>query len=176
MYWKHIEMPEFAELQQDLAAWFIKNQHGQTGERWNELNLLKLLIGVPRLGAALRSLRVRATYVVAIILRETDKPIIHIDNMPGVQARLLLPVLNTDGSFTAFYETESKGKFATDYDNGKKSLQFKPEEVTEVTRFALTAPTILRIDHPHAVICETNKFPRITLSIRFDKDPVWMLT
>ena len=87
----------------------------------------------------------------------------------------LLPVMNTEGSFTAFYETDSPGELASDYDDGKTSRQFKEEDVQEVTRFALTRPVIMRVDKPHAVICDSNQFPRITLSIRFDKDPVWML-
>jgi hypothetical protein len=174
-YWKYIDVPEFEELHKDLAAWFTKNPHGLTGERWNEVNLLKLLIGVPRLGIVLRSLGVRATYAVAIVLRENDRPIIHIDRMPNVHARILFPVMNTEGTYTAFYETDSPGTLITDYDVNKESLQFQPEEVTEVTRFALTRPVILRVDRPHAVICESNEFPRVTLSIRFDKDPLWML-
>ncbi len=174
-YWKHIDVPEFEALTADLAKWFQENPHGENGERWNEVNMLKIMLGVPRLSKALRHLGVRATYIVAIILRQYDRPIIHIDNMPGVQARLLLPVLNTEGSFTAFYETEAEGRFATDYDQGKKSYQFEEKDVTEVTRFALTAPTVMRVDKPHAVICNSNQFPRITLSIRFNRDPVWML-
>ena len=176
-YWKHIDLPQFKELQEDLAAWFIKNPHGVNGDRWNEVNIVKLLIAVPRLSVALRSIEAMATYIAAIVIRKKDETIIHIDQMPGVKARLLLPVMNTEGSFTAFYETESAGRFAIDYDDGgKECLQFDSSDVTEVTRFSLTAPTILRIDHPHAILCEQNQFPRISLSIRLNKDPVWMLT
>jgi len=185
-HWKYIQFPEQDELLADLTAWFPSTGLMETLENWNPIPVDALMAAVPRLQRGLEHFGVKATYAVCIYKGKGDprsqdvasraEPLIHIDNMPGVKARLLFPVLNTAGSYTVFYKSDKEGNFQP-YDQGRRSYQFDAADCTEVDRVELVKPIILRIDKPHAVHCNMETLPRVSLSLRLDKDPVrWMLT
>lgn len=182
--WKHIQFPEQTELLADLTAWFPSTGLMETSANWNPIEVATLLEAVPRLKRGLEHYDVKATYAVCIYKGKGDprsqdvesraEPLIHIDNMPGVMARLLFPVLNTAGSYTVFYDSDKAGDFQP-YDKGRKSYQFDPKDCVEIDRVELIKPIILRVDKPHAAHCNMETLPRVSLSLRLDKDPVrWL--
>lgn len=167
-----MDLLEEEALLADLNAWYLE---AGLARRWNELRIMSLLMQVPRLGAALRGLGVRVTYAAAIVIHEGDSTIIHIDHMPGVKARLLLPLHNTAHSHTAFYRALTPPRMVPIYDGGLPSLQFIPDQVEEVDRFTLLRPVVLRIDQPHAIHCTGAAYPRASLTLRLNIDPVrWL--
>jgi hypothetical protein len=117
---------------------------------------------------------------------------IHIDHVIGlnknIKARLNIPLLNCEKSYTAFYHfspeifnrykvTLPGVKYQNYISQGStKYWSFSDiDNVKPFTKVELIQPTILRTSYPHNVICEGNKFPRITLTISFKNDIIKFL-
>lgn len=104
---------------------------------------------------------------------------LHIDHTfglnNGVKARLNIPLMNTEGSETCFYDVPKEYEYSvspggTIFWAPDLHLKLKPVTSVEVIK-----PTILRISQPHMVRCWTNKMPRLTLTISFKDDIVRFL-
>lgn len=96
---------------------------------------------------------------------------IHCDNT-DYDARINLPVLNCQGSFTEFY-TVSKSIY---YTNTKYTIKIpdKESENTLIEKLELKMPTVMRVNEFHAVNTGNN-VPRISLTLSFDRDPIFLL-
>lgn len=133
-----------------------------------------LLSTCPSLRQALKDAGRQLVYA-ATIMKRSDEPIfIHVDHMPGVQARVLLPIENTEGSYTAFYQNHVPLKDDA-FQSSYRAYTARPEDCTEIERVHMVQPIVLRITTPHAVICNPTSGPRVTLTLRLDKDPVDLL-
>jgi hypothetical protein len=99
---------------------------------------------------------------------------IHVDGYPQ-SARINLPLLNCKGSKTVFY---SGGEFNKRTFNSKTSIGAWILSGTAGIRTAdsveIDAPTVVLVNEPHAVLM-SELSPRITLSLGFDKDPIFLL-
>jgi hypothetical protein len=99
---------------------------------------------------------------------------IHIDNY-NAQARINIPLLNCANTYTNFYESDGgMSKFV----NPKSGVtSWNPiGKCRLVDRVELTQATVIRIKVFHSVeLPKTNPVPRISLTLGFDKDPVYML-
>ena len=110
----------------------------------------------------------------ATITFNTYKPSIHIDDVFH-ECRINLPVLNCEGSATEFYEG---GEFIAAHTVEKKSPYYvldptsSPVKVDEVE---IIQPTVIRVRAPHCVRTNPETLPRISLSVAFTVDPVFLL-
>lgn len=78
---------------------------------------------------------------------------------------LNMPVLNCPGTSTVFYEGNAEPEYIP-LNNGKIGYnKFLPENCTEIERFTLDRPAILRVDVPHNVV-NPNDTLRIALAFR----------
>ena len=85
-----------------------------------------------------------------------------------------VPVKNTEGTYTDFYEY---------IDGPVKNMEFERHDITyryygkanlkEIDRYSLSKPVVLNTTIPHSVINNTDK-DRFVLTFRFEKDP-WHL-
>jgi len=81
--------------------------------------------------------------------------------------------MNCQYSSTVFYQAEiEQVKQQENFD--LKYIQCI--NAVEVDRVTVDQPTILRIDHPHQVIMDEGKFPRICLTVGCYPDPVILFT
>ena len=112
----------------------------------------------------------------AILLLTTDSSTLHIDHTVGlnknVKARLNIPILNTLGSFTAFYENLDDLPYHVTPGGTKFWDSDLRYTLTPITSVEVTEPTILRISAPHSVLNKEGIFPRITITISFEEDLV----
>ena len=103
---------------------------------------------------------------------------IHVDHTvglnEGVKARINFPLLNCDGTKTAFYELSDRQFELHNLTQAgaKRWPAWCGEHFTPVTEVELNQPTIIRTNVPHAIRCFSNEFPRISLSISFKEDVV----
>lgn len=133
-----------------------------------------MLAQCPSLSARLRDAGRQVVYGATITKLEAEKKFIHVDHMPGVQARLLFPLLNTEGSYTAFYAC-AKAPTESPFQGSYKAYVLDERDCVELERVHMIEPIVLRITTPHAIICNPKKLPRVTLTLRLDKDPVDLL-
>jgi hypothetical protein len=123
---------------------------------------------------------------IAFLTIQGNKTPIHIDHTIGlnknVKARLNIPLLNCEKSYTAFYDLSPEilanykitlpGKQYGSYisEGSSKYWEFSNDEIKPFTKVELVQPTILRTSYPHNVICQGDKFPRIAITISFKED------
>ena len=115
---------------------------------------------------------------VAFVMYDNTQTTIHIDVYKPTHkniTRINVPILNTKNTFTRFYT------------GGDFSLYTNP--VTDITNYTLTGlaglrlvdkveidkPTVVKVNVPHDVKMDLEHVPRITLSLGFDRDPVFLL-
>ena len=178
-YWRQVNIGDHMLIADKIKNFAIGRVPLNTCPFWNILPLDELQIAVPELFTGVEMLGESIHQAVLLVLRG-DNSTLHIDHtvgvQKGVQARLNLPIMNTEGSTTAFFKMSDRqyslGK-VNSYD-GTRVWDFrhlyKPIDSIEIIK-----PTILRISTPHTVFCKTNTFPRLTLTVTFKKDAVsWL--
>jgi hypothetical protein len=97
---------------------------------------------------------------------------IHIDHTP-YKSRLNIPIMNCQYSSTVFYQADVEEVKQQKNDNLK---YIQCVNAIEIDRVTVDQPTILRIDHPHQVIMDEDKFPRICLTVGCYPDPMTVFT
>jgi hypothetical protein len=123
---------------------------------------------------------------IALLTMNGPKTSIHIDHTVDlnrdVKARLNIPLMNCEGSYTAFYNftPEEFNQFKLSSVNRTygdhvskgttKWWDFDDSVAKPATKVELIQPTILRTSYPHSVTCEGKRFPRITMTISFKED------
>lgn len=97
---------------------------------------------------------------------------LHTDNSKS-QARINIPILNCENTYTEYY-TVSKTRLHT---NDRYTVKLPTDDavIELVDRVELTCPTVIRVNEFHKVTLG-NIAPRISLTVRFDHDPVYLLT
>jgi hypothetical protein len=91
------------------------------------------------------------------------------------QARINIPILNTKGTFTRFFTNCVHKPWKNPFTGAGFSVITNTDYV-EVDAIEIINPTVLRISEPHMVqINEGSILPRITLTVGFNIDPVYLL-
>ena len=182
-YWKIVEAGDFKTYTRKFLEYYIDNESNFTrysNDFWNELKQDKhdeVLTLIPEMKEGLSKFGTIKALAI-IIMSDPDLGNIHIDHdtgtNAGVKARLQLPVVNTNGSRTAFFELpEEIYKDHTKNSGGVMRWDKKYKyAVTPVTYVEIVQPTIIRTDVPHTVYYDTNQFPRIAITISFEEDVV----
>lgn len=108
----------------------------------------------------------------ASIVQIKGRGLIHVDDVSDIEARINIPLLNCDQSFTTFYETTDKTPVT--YQTHVKFYVPDETKCRMVDAVVLSQPTVLRVSEPHRVICRTTA-PRCSLTLRVSPDPVYLL-
>lgn len=179
-YWKHVEAGDFESYGSKVSKYTFevyplrkKPDHLRGNTFWNPVPTAdvqdyfpELLEGVSHFGK-LREVTILSVY------KDTS---LHTDHTTGSQrgvlARLNIPVLNTEGSYTSFYEIPESYPFVVNGGGTKVWNTNLTNILQPVTTVEVIKPTILRVSKPHFVKCETNKYPRLVLSLTFEEDVV----
>ena len=99
---------------------------------------------------------------------------IHTDISPK-QARINLPILNTKGTYTRFFTTCKVVPWPNSLPGTEFGIVINRDYV-EVDAIEMTKTTVMRVQEPHMVqIYEGSILPRVTITLGFDIDPVYLI-
>lgn len=84
--------------------------------------------------------------------------------------RLVIPIFNTEGTKTRFYECTDPGKAVIEYEGGPQYKLYDWDKCTEFTSYELTSPVLINTNYPHSVDGPSNEWHRISLGITFKPD------
>jgi hypothetical protein len=106
------------------------------------------------------------------IMKNSNDGSLHSDNSK-ISARINLPILNCENTFTEFYNVD-KWKY---FKNTKYTIKLPDENATLelLGKLELKQPTVISVNTFHRIIMDDNKSPRISLSLLFDKDVNFLL-
>jgi hypothetical protein len=177
-YFKEIEIDHYDVVVQKSLD-FIKSKpviyHRLLGvASWFNLDIKEMLIPVPELNFAFSKFNLRPIMVSAYVMYDPKNTSIHTDFYPS-QARINIPLLNCAGTYTRFFTNVKTEKWINP-DSGIPSFRAINDDYCLAAEVEMKQATVLRTSTPHTVYMpKDNPVPRITLTIGFDKDPVFLL-
>lgn len=175
-YWRHIDIGDYRTHAARILEHNVNgNINLQSCRFWNPIDKNQVARTVPDLIAGLRPFGTVREMAI-LVIRADQQSSLHTDHTvglnKGVKARINIPILNCEGSVTSFFDLppEVRDNYETNAGGTKwwplhYRLQYEP--VSSVT---LTVPTIIRTAEPHTVYCNTNSYPRITLTVSMEED------
>jgi hypothetical protein len=97
---------------------------------------------------------------------------LHSDNSEH-HARINFPIFNCNDTYTEFYSVDKSVYFK----NSKYTIKLPAADadVKLINRVEIKQPTVLNVNAYHKVILNSDNRPRITLSLRFNRDPIFLL-
>jgi hypothetical protein len=178
-YYKKIEIDYYDEIVADTLK-YLKEQKPDIYNKKIEatyyvLDLNEFKKYCPKLDLGFLRYDLICNFAVAFVMHKTSDVKLHIDRYIMNSARINIPILNTNNTFTRFYT----GGIFTEVTN----------PLTDVTALRLTGfdglklvdkveidkPTVMRVNEPHDILKLNSEIPRITLTLGFNKDPVFLL-
>lgn len=178
IYFKKIQIHSYQEII-DGALNYLKTEVPDVYNRTHNttyypLDFKKLLEYCPKLESAFDEYSIKCNMAVAYIMYNNTHSTIHIDKFHH-DARINIPLLNCIGTKTIFF---SGGEYEIVQNpltktNAKRLKSLNGIKV--VTQVEIDDTTVIRVNEPHTVIMKAEQSPRITLSLGFDKDPVFLL-
>ena len=137
------------------------------------LDTAKLLDECPEINKSFSKFGLTCNYAAVYITYKKSDATIHVDDYHH-KARINIPLLNCKGSFTNFY---SNVKFEKVFNEQTKiphlrvtNTDYKLEDRVEIDQ-----PTVILTSEAHMVDMNIAVPPRITLTLGFDKDPVFLI-
>lgn len=176
-YYKIIDAGNFQEYAKHFLEYYNKNKDNflPVNSFWNPLkpecmqhcldNNKEFAAGISGFG--------EIKQLAVLILYKDGSLHIDADYQRGVMARLNIPLLNCEGSVTAFYDPMKMKLYPNffDYKSGTITWQTKLRKMVKpIDQIELNQPTILRTSSPHTVFCNSCEVPRISLTVSFKKD------
>jgi hypothetical protein len=175
IYWKHIDIGDYHAYASSMMQYIDSKINLDTCKFWNPLLKGDAIMCMPELVKGLSAYG-EIKEMAVLVLRPDLQSTLHIDHTAGlnngVKARINLPILNCEGSVTSFYNLQPEHE--KNHKTNAGGTKYWPLEyrllLTPVSSVELISPTILRISEPHTVFCNTNKYPRITLTVSMIDD------
>jgi hypothetical protein len=170
-YYKYLDIDcstvshKLAQYVYDNSALILSNKKNSA---WNPVNKEDVLAKVPELGELFKPLNITIKYLAFFITEKQDNTI-HTDGDTESNLRINIPVLNCEKSETRFF-TITEEPVMVKQGNGILVLMINPLACTQVDKFELTRPVMLRVNQPHQVVSFNEVQPRISCSIGFYED------
>jgi hypothetical protein len=172
LFYRYIDIENFDKIQEEITKFlFTKTTVLKEKLPWKFINVSELSKENPTLIDYFRNLGLDVNVAAAVYRRPYSQGGIHVDT--SMFWRVLLPVLNCQGSRTKFFEFDSsKFKQGSGWD-GDRNLSLIPgHHLKFLDEFELARPVIFNPKIPHGVYCNSKlNGPRISLTLGFDKDP-----
>ena len=138
---------------------------------YRNLNFNELTECCPELLTAFDRYNIKCTYAAAFVLYKNNGVFVHID-AGNDQARINVPLENCKNTFTNFYQ----GGTPLEYVNPETgTTATRLVGATLVDKVEIDQATVIRIKAPHSITMDEEHAPRVTLTMGFDRDPVFML-
>lgn len=114
------------------------------------------------------------TFAAAYVSYSNSNNPIHVDNFYH-KARINLPLINCEYSTTLYY---TGGVFNLSPNGETKtspSLLQSSASLRLADKVVVDTATVILVNEPHKVLMDQQKSPRISLTLGFDKDPIFLL-
>lgn len=176
IYYKEIDIPNLDCLVEKTRN-FIETKTTLMSKRvfsaWHFLDFPEYIRAVPELLTAFSEYGITPVRVAAFVTYSNNNGKPHIDYCME-EARINLPILNCSGSLTSFYEDTTFELVSDPFTNIAYNVITGP--LNKIDSYEINKATVMRVRKPHSVtMAPDNPVPRITLTIKFDKDPVFLL-
>jgi len=176
-YYKKIEIDHLDTIKIKCLE-YIKNQKEIYLQKpvgsFRFLNFQELTSFCPELLTAFNRYRLTCTYAIAFIMYSNSDIVPHIDDKDIIQARINIPLENCKNTFTIFFEGGTPTLYVN-HNTGVSTTLYKGPELRVVDKVEIDQPTVIRIKAPHSVQMDDAHAPRVTLTLGFDRDPVFLL-
>lgn len=193
-YYRELDLDNFEIIQEKILAYahtVLDNKTINTIGFYNIPKHERLLTEVPELQSAFDKYDLKIRTVAFYI---TNKPTIdyvpaeqtlknpahtvrnpiHTDLYPH-KARINLPILNTKGTYTRFFTNCQLKPWKNPF-TGTTFEIITNRDYIEVDAVEIVKTTVMRVQEPHMVqIYEGSILPRVTITIGFHTDPVYLL-
>lgn len=178
LYFKKIEVDYYQEII-DGALNYLRLAVPDVYNRMHDatyypLDLEKLAEYCPKLKSAFDRYDLKCNMAVAYVMYNNSHSQIHIDKFYH-DARINLPVLNCTGTKTIFFTGGTYEAVHNPFTHTNAKKLVSVEGMRYATHVEIDSATVIRVNEPHIVAMNINTSPRITLSLGFDKDPVYLL-
>ena len=178
-YYKKIEIDFYNEVVSDTLN-YLKNKKPDIYNR--KINATYYILDIndfkefcPKLDLAFLRYGIVCDFAVAFVMKTNSDSPLNVDNYSKGDARINIPILNTKGTYTRFY-TGGTFKEIVNPITKVPALRLKNiDGLKRVDSVEIDQATIIRVNEPHDILMDTNNSPRITLTLGFDKDPVFLL-
>lgn len=175
-YYRQLEIPKLDVLTRN-ALHFIRSKP-DVFRRKQGINLMRLSLEefsskCPEAQEFATLLGLRITDVLTFVLWHPSQCGIHRDSWRH-KARINIPLLNGKGTYTYFHDNVDT--IETRNAAGSIVVVAKNQSTPHVAFVETVCPIVLRVQELHNVMLPyNNPVPRITLSLGFDIDPVFLL-
>ena len=173
-------------IQQKTLEYFERTPiRGKKGSTWTPgfwtLDWDSYSAACPEIVNAFSRYGLTSTWAGLVVMIEQEDMAPHLDylNPEFMQCRINIPLLNCEGSRTLFYSIPQE-TFVMYGEVGYDISRVLPPEFTNASDYIATEveinqPTVIRVQHGHHIIMNPKATPRLCLTIKMDKDPVFLL-
>lgn len=175
-YYKKIEIENLPEIIAKCLS-YVKTQTEIYFQypigAYRNLNFQELVVHCPELLTAFSKYNIQPIYAAAFVTYRNASVYVHVDAGSDL-ARINIPLQNCKNTFTEFY---TGGKSESYYNpiTGISATKLSGTGLTLVDKVEIDQATVIRVKEPHSVHMDENNAPRVTLTIGFDRDPVFLL-
>jgi hypothetical protein len=176
VYYRKIKIDYLSEIITKCLS-YVKTQEDiyfqKTVGAYRNLNFDELIDCCPELLTAFDRYNIKCTYAATFVTYQNLGIFPHRDG-GNDQARINIPLENCKNTFTGFY----KGGMPLSYVNkttGTIATRFIGPGITLIDQVEIDQATVIRVKAPHSVKMDEDHFPRVTITIGFDRDPVFLL-
>ena len=178
-YYKKIDIDYYDDIVNDTLK-YLKEQKPNIYNKtiqatYYELDLNEFKKHCPKLDLGFARYNLICNYAVAFVMHNSMDVKIHIDNYSMGIARINIPILNTKNTFTRFFTGGEFTKMTNPLTNITALRITGPKDLLYVDKVEIDQATVIRVNEPHDIVKLNKEIPRITLTLGFDKDPVFLL-
>jgi hypothetical protein len=179
LYYKPIELENYDLIIKKSLAYVKADEHifnrSVPNASWYRLDALKFKLACPEIVSAFKKYNIEIVMAAVYIMYHPRHSYIHRDDDIS-EARINLPLLNCDNTYTNFYEGEGDLIRQVNPDTGTGFYSIT-NKIRFVDRIEIKQATVIRTSALHSVVLPiSNPVPRITLTLGMDKDPIYFLS
>jgi hypothetical protein len=179
IYFREINIPHYDSIVQKSLDFVKQNRtifyREKSKANFYWLDFSKYRLAVPEIEVAFDEYNLKCTAAAAHVMYHPSHSGMHSDNIIN-RSRINLPLLNCKNTFTNFYSGCNVESWHNK-DNGLIGYIVTNEnEAILEDSIELKQATVFRVSEPHTIkFAETNPVPRISLTLSFDTNPVYLL-
>jgi hypothetical protein len=178
-YYKKIEIDYFDDIVADTLIYLKEHKpdiyNKSIDATYYILDLNEFKQHCPKLDLGFARYGITCNFAVAFVMHRTSDVKLHIDRYPMGVARINLPILNTHNTFTRFFTGGVFTQTTNPLTNITAMRLTGIDGLKLVDKVEIDKATVMRVNEPHDIVKLNSEIPRITLTLGFDKDPVFLL-
>lgn len=173
IYYKEIDIDNLEVIQAKTLD-YLHLQHIYDSNGFIPMNSDSFIGHCPEILTAFDRYNIKPIKYVAVIARENHHVGLHID-ATDEKCRINIPILNCEGARTQFFTGGLFERRYTRLGTPYNALIGDEENLIQADEVELTKATVIRVLVPHLVKVNSEKIPRIALTLKFDVDPEFLL-